>query len=481
MALPSRRFKCKENKETGSLRVYTADGRIDYSGDIEEFKGRGNSTWVDHEKKPYNLTLPVPDELLGMEAGKRWILLANAYDPSHLCNVLVTQSAREIGLNYTPDSAWVDLYLNGEYAGLYLLSEKNEVANGRVTISGESGYLVSLERRERLVEGNKLYVSTLADQALRIHYPLLTESEQMQRIADVFQTAENAILAEEGIDPITQKHWADIIDLDSWVKKYLIDEIFANTDGGALSQYFYYTDTDSERKIYAGPVWDYDTTLGNEVPWQINHPESFYANRPSVKDGENTPWYHALYSKPVFYQRVTEIFEEELLPVITVLLDENIDAYVQKIRSSAAMNSIRWSLNNSLDNEVSRLKTFLAQRLQFLSEIWLEDAEFCMLQINPGANKHIVYQAVRPGATPPTLPTLENNQYQNFLGWYYSDTNEPFDPTKPIYSDLELYAKWEDSSSKKMGQIIKLIPLGVIGMMGAMMLAVEWRRGRKGR
>ena len=77
------------------------------------------------------------------------------------------------------------------------------------------------------------------------------------------------------------------------------------------------------------------------------------------------------------------------------------------------------------------------------------------------------------------LPTIEDTPLQIFCGWYYKDTNEPFDPDRPITEDIEIYAKWQDKPGKKLDQLVKLVPLGVIGMLGLALLAVDIRRNRK--
>lgn len=133
----------KGNSEPGSLRLYTVDGTLDCSSQIKSVSGRGNSTW-DYRKKPYNLELTSAQDLLGMGAAKKWILLANGYDPTNICDKMVSDFARETGAAYTAERQWVDLYLNGEYAGLYLLSERNELDPERIAVDADRSFLLSL-------------------------------------------------------------------------------------------------------------------------------------------------------------------------------------------------------------------------------------------------------------------------------------------------------------------------------------------------
>ena len=286
----------KKNDESGYLCLYTCRGDVNYTGKASKIEGRGNSTWT-REKKPYNISLSIPGDLLGMGTAQNWVLLANYYDATNLKNKIVLDYSQNVGLQYTPQGKFVDLYLNGEYAGLYLLCERNEVHPQRVDLTAPENFLLSTDYSERLQRQGKPYLETdhLSPVfALRIRNSTVTEGT----MKGIFQSAENAILSEDGVDPVTGKNWQDIIDLDSWARKYLVEEIFANVDGGRVSQFYYW----NGGKIYAGPVWDYDLTMGVSLPWDTFHyvPEMFYANRPG-EDG--AAWFCALYQKQEFYDR----------------------------------------------------------------------------------------------------------------------------------------------------------------------------------
>ena len=113
----------KVNSEPGNMRIYQPNGDVHYSGSLKGFGGRGNATW-ELAKKPYKLELKQEADLLGMGAARNWVLLANDFDPTNIRNKSVLDAARAMNLACTPDSQWVELYVNGEYMGLYLLCEK---------------------------------------------------------------------------------------------------------------------------------------------------------------------------------------------------------------------------------------------------------------------------------------------------------------------------------------------------------------------
>lgn len=425
----------KENEEPGALRLYTSNGAANYHGELEKIHGRGNSTWLYGIKKPYNLELAVEADLLEMGSAKKWILLANESDPTHLRNKFIYDFAEKIGLPYSPESDWVDLYLNGEYAGLYLLSERNEVHPQRVNLSQMGSFLVSTDASGKMEERGKAFIRTkhlIPNIVLRIRYSAVPEINMKQ----IWQSAENAILAEDGIDPITGKNWLDLIDLDSWAKKYLVEEIATNIDGGVVSQFFYYDGKDETGRIYAGPVWDYDETAGFTWPWYMNPTPAnvFCANR------ENAVWFHALYQKKEFYGQVVKRYTE-YQPILADMLERNFLEYEAKVASSAKMNEVRWGAMNA-QKASHTLQTYMTERMNFLSSIWTQNEPYCMVNVRIGASgEPTMKYAVRLGECLPDLPEMESTEDMTVLGWYTSGTDEPFDVTESIYEDADIYLK----------------------------------------
>ncbi len=109
------------------------------------FKGRGNSSWVYYEKKGYQIKFNKKQDVLGMGNAKKWILLANACDDSLMRNYLAFMLGKELGLVKSPDCAFVDLWINGEYRGNYLLTEKNEIDSERLNLVDSNAMLLEFD------------------------------------------------------------------------------------------------------------------------------------------------------------------------------------------------------------------------------------------------------------------------------------------------------------------------------------------------
>ena len=423
----------KGNQESGSARLYTPDGELNWSGMVEGLRGRGNSSWF-KEKKPYSMTLAAEADLLGMGQAREWILLANAMDPSHLRNKAVYDLAAEAGMAYAPESQWVDLYLNGDYAGLYLLSERNEIHPQRLDLPEQGSFLVSRESSWRLISQSYPRVLLDSGAALRLHDSGLTEED----VARIWQPAENAILAEDGIDPTTGKSWQELIDLDSWVMDYLTGEIFGNVDAGSISQYYYRDGNDPEGKIYAGPVWDYALSIGSRGTWQTQTVQAFFADKAHIWSLEDSTWYYSLNRKPEFSARVRELYQQVYRPLVQQLLDTGLEAYAAQIDQGAALDHYRWGTED-LWEEVEVIRTYLKARIAFLDSLWLENTEYCRVLVLLDENSSSICHAVAPGETIPSLPAYEETW--DVLGWYDAATEQPFDPSQPIHQDTVVYLK----------------------------------------
>lgn len=423
----------KGNKESGTMRLYTADGRLDAEAVVESLQGRGNSTWQWRDKKPYSLRLSAETDLLGMGAAGRWVLLADAFDLSGLKNKLAYDLARSAGMPYTPDCQWVDLYLNGEYAGLYLLSERNEIHPNRVDIPEENTFLVAWESEQRMIDQGYPYVKTEREKALRIHQ----SSMPLEEVQKIWQSVENAIFAEDGIDPVTGKHLRDLIDMDTWAMLYLMDEIPADFDGGRISKFFYYQETDGIGKVYGGPVWDKDDTFATGH-WSVTPPNCLVACRSSVIDGKETNMFAGLYQNQEFRARLTEVYQSAFLPVLQQLYETGIEEYANRIAQAAQLSECRWGFGYTPDQ--SRIiRDFLGERMAFFEEYWIKNGDFHRVKVSVSSGGGSGEFAVRSGDRVPIQPEYEPEA--GLWKWYRSDTKKPFDITQPIVEDVKIFAK----------------------------------------
>jgi len=211
--------------------------------------------------------------------------------------------------------------------------------------------------------------------AIDINYPQNPTNQHIQYISNLIQEFEDALYSDNGFNPVTGKHYTEYIDIESWAKLYLVDEIFGNQDGGKYSS-FLYKDMDSiNNLLVAGPVWDYDLSIGNGF---------LFVKKPNVLFVYKHNWYSQLCKKDDFYQTVTSLYTKVFLPLLKDWFFDEIDNVTERIRPSVAMDKLRWSNEehsrwmysietNIIDEQVSYLKEFLSQRIEFLSSVWVDN------------------------------------------------------------------------------------------------------------
>lgn len=408
--------KDKKHSEPGTARLYDEKGRLCYSGQLDTVSGRGQSTW-EEEKKSYNIRLDGPADLLGMGAAENWVLLSNSKDASHIRNKMVFDFAAGVDLAFSPDSRWVDLYLNGEYAGLYLLCERLEVHPQRVDIPAQGSALLAKDWEWRFQAEGDPFVFTDNSVALGVRYSGL----ELEMLGSAVQSVENAILSEDGRDPVTGKAWQDLIDMDSWVKKYLIEEIFANTDGQTLSQYFYLDGSREEGKLFAGPVWDYDLAM-------IRDPEGYFINRKGVY---GSSWMPALFHNAEFYEAVRQQYASVFRPKLQELLQTGIGAYGTRVQRAARMNETRWA-TGSAPEDTETITAFLKTRMETLDRMWIGSEDAVTVQAFGSRGAFVAY-TFKPGDCLPELPEKADAL------WYYEGGTEPVDMTRPVTENIRIY------------------------------------------
>jgi hypothetical protein len=338
-----------------------------------QIKGRGNSTWVLYPKKPYRLKFDAKTAMLGMPAAKNWVLLANYNDKTLMRNRLALLLGRRLGADFTSDSRFVEVYMNGDYIGNYLLTAQVEVNENRVNITElkpantsdadiTGGYLLELDQKMDAT----YWFKTKQGLPFAIKSPEDITPLQLKYITGYMQVTEDALFGANANDPV--EGYAKYINVDSFLKWYLVEEIFQTTDARDFSSIFYYKDRNG--KLGMGPIWDFDTSAGNVDYAATKNPASFWY----IKYGK---WFQRLAKDPAFVAKVKQrwalIKDNEVKQMFT-----DIDETAAYLKLSQQRNFVRWPILNtyvypngvvtgSYDKEVEYLKNFLNQRVNWMN------------------------------------------------------------------------------------------------------------------
>lgn len=474
----------KDIREPGQISVLDADGHIGFTLALDYIKGRGNTSYTEFDKKSYQIKLSESVPFLGMDASKKWIFTANAADASLLRNALSRNLADHLGLPQSKPGVFVDLYLNGEYAGNYYVTEKIEIEKARLditnlekttelmnddndlsmyeTVWGETtkakqipsepdnitgGYLIERDFDNRFlmeVDVNGSYFITNANECFILRSPEYASENQLLYINDFVQRVENALLSPDGIDAQSGKSYTDLIDVESFARKYLLEEITDNYDGGVASSYFYKDIDAVSDKLYAGPIWDLDVTWGNSPAYlgYISSSPNRLTKLASHMDA--SVWFSALYNKPDFYQEIVSCYENEISGYLQTLARQILPQLAETTSASAAMDRVRWQkqyaengTKRSLEEEIAFLTDYILMRKAFLDKAWIEQIPVYQITL---LTENALYETlyVFDGEPLPDLPEADFD-YAQFLGWRTEDGSSP-DIGSPVYADMVFHA-----------------------------------------
>ncbi len=243
-----------------AVNVQSDTAAWNYTG-TARIRGRGNSSWLWYPKKPYRLKLDVKAEMLGLDANKDWVLLANYRDPTHLMNTFVFEMGHNVGLAFTNHSRYVELTLNGEYLGLYQLTEQIETGKSRVDISEKEGWLISLDADdgpELSPESDDNFWSEVFRLPVCLKSPDATP-EKLSEVRTLFATLEKTILNHE------YEALEKVMDIGSMIDYLLIQEFVYNVEVAAPRSIFLYRAKNDDSRWHFGPLWDFDA--GFDFDW----------------------------------------------------------------------------------------------------------------------------------------------------------------------------------------------------------------------
>ncbi len=465
----------KNIKEKAKISLLNCNGKQEYSSAIEYIKTRGNSTFKDFAKKPYQIKLSKSESLLGMAEAKKWILLANAVDDTLMRNELVFRFAKEYTSVPTIEGRYIDLYINGDYVGNYYLCEKVEIHKNRLNITdleaktkdinfsqnydnanymlsedGNINALVGLDNPWDITGGylvkHTVFTDVIPENSFKTNsgncYTIVSPEnatmEQAKYICNLFNELENALQNENGVNQETGKHFSEYIDVDSWASKYVIEEAFHDPDAAALSMYFY-KDCDSvDPHIYCGPMWDYDRALGG-------YGANLYRVDNPMQVGEFGIYVKEMMKHEEVSALVYEKFAKDVVPYAKYLLSADVYNLYETIEASYLMDKIRWPESygyyTEIEANIDYLINFLEQKVEYLKGAWLGESDYCeILFLDNAGNEYASYLVKRGEALglEPTITTWDGI----FNGWYSIDEGVVYDPRLPIYQDVTYQARW---------------------------------------
>lgn len=374
------------DKETWVAGTIEIDGK-GYFPSLEqmavEVKGRGNTTWG-WEKKPYALKLDSKQEVLGMPKHKRWCLIANYMDRTNLRNRVAYHIGANSHLAWTTRNEYVELYFNGSYDGLYLLTEQIKVDENRVNVTemettdidGEAvtgGYL--LEFDTNYDEGQR-FRSATTDIPVNIKYPDPEDltPEQFAYIRDYVNRVDEVVAAQSRNTGDNDAAPFEYLDMESLADFWICFEVTANHEMLHPKSIYFYKDRGG--KLFAGPIWDFDyeTLVSHTATQWVNYGMTYPS---SIYPWHERNWWNMLLLHNATFRNAVKSRWQEWYPFL-----QSVPEFIERERAAIAQaevrNRERWpSINDTgypngdewltFDEAVDRLKEVYTSRTEWLN------------------------------------------------------------------------------------------------------------------
>lgn len=350
-------------------------------------RGRGNTTW-DMPKKPYKIKFDEKISIFGLGEDKEWVLLANYADKTLLRNVVAMKLSEIVGMTWTPSMLPVELYLNDEYMGCYTFSEHKKVSKHRVDLdivgdSDNSGDAVTGDyymEIEQNMDETTCFRTSICGIPMMFSDPEVPTAAQYDYIVGYFYEAEGALMGSNFTDPASG--WQKYIDIESFAKAYIVNELTKNIDGNMRKSSFITKEKGKKLEMYH--LWDYDLTLGNcnyldDEFGATDGPEGWFIKDfsclPYIHGWYHTNWYTRLTDDPAFCAKVKEIWNahHEELSSIPEFIDLKAmimeDAQKRNFRKWNILNTSVWPnvvVKGSYAGEVDYLKDYYTKRFNWL-------------------------------------------------------------------------------------------------------------------
>ena len=348
----------RETKIPAKLQIYGESAPESGVLDLT-IKGRGNSSFTGMPKPSYKIDFEKKQEMFGLPKDKDWALIANSADKTLLKNFITYKLAGWLGDEYTPRCTFVELYLNRQYQGVYLLSETIKVGKQRVDISKtDSSFLLERGPTEY---GGEHFVVTEQGTTFGIKYPKEPSYSDKMVIKSVLSEFELFLT-----DSSLSKNISDYLDFEDYLRYYWIQELSKNFDG-AFRRSIYVT-WQSGDPIRLGPVWDFDVAYGN---WEVD-------SLRTVTDWyiRNSGWNGLIFDRPWYWQNATDYWKEHRAFLAT--LPDSISKYADELSPAAKNEFKRWPVlentenwtykeaYNSYNEAIDSLNSWIKQRMEWI-------------------------------------------------------------------------------------------------------------------
>ena len=334
-----------------------------------QIKGRGNYTWKDFKKKPYRVKLDKKAALLGLDKSKHFALMAHADDGyGFLRDALGFKISELMGMPWTPKQEPVELVLNGDYVGLYFLTENIRVDADRVDVVEQpdeatdpaeitGGWLVEIDNynSDPHVTVPEKGQSEPYDIWFTYKTPEVLSAEQEDYLTSQMSAINDLVYDSETFNC----RWASYVDLDILARFYVVQEVMDNRESFHGSCYMYKQQGDDQKWKF-GPVWDFGCTLSGDKDRFIYQGWCFH----QVWIGRMCEFTEFMY---FVKNRWVEFYENHYYEMLSYIND-----FAERIKDAAVSDHERWPEYGHSDemNRAKKVADIIKGNCSWLSKQW---------------------------------------------------------------------------------------------------------------
>jgi len=358
----------KENRETAVVKCITSDGTVSFESSAK-IKCHGYTSFYYANKKSYHLKFDDDVQMLGMGEAKKWILTSNIFDSSKLRNALSYYLAQKLELPYAVNAEYVDLYVNNEYLGNYLIHDSVELNRERIDIPANGSFLIVTGHREGEED---LFFKDDYGNTYSLKDPDYLEEDHLEEIRNYMNEIQKTILELGENDELDYLN--SLIDVDSLVTMFLIDEITDEVDANVWSTYYYYNGEDG--LLHAGPAWDFDRSIGGVI-----HFNNYSKINSFINGFPEQLWKNSNFKKLVKEKlaKYPDLYDDAIK-----FLDDSADM----IKESVEADKTIWGYTmggfvdtGNTEHNIEYVKQFFKERFELIRNIVSDPDEYVSLNI----------------------------------------------------------------------------------------------------
>ena len=367
-----KKIKSKEDYVNCSVSLSGAEAEFCFENLDAGIRGRGNTTWWAYPKKPYRIKFEEKTSLFGEKANKSWVLLALYNDFSLTKDRLAFTIADALGTDvFVPSYNYVELYLNGEYNGIYLLTDQVDENKGRASVKEdftetdvEVPFLVEIDEYAYEEGEEDVAWFKVGARSFTVKYPEPDErynDEQFLYIKNYVATVDS-LTRKAGV---TMEELSEYLDMESFIDFFIVQEIMGQIDVNYKSVYMHKS---IDGKLKMGPVWDFDWSVIGTDAWLTSR--NLYKNNYSgLRSTDN--WFSYLYNGSPEFRRALALRWNEVRAAAISAID-SVEAGKADIARAAEKDWLMWHpfrIYEGYDKRFDELISWCKNRV-----LWLDEA-----------------------------------------------------------------------------------------------------------